>query len=194
MSHMGPENSLRHSQTRASSRRTPAHASRRQAQHCRPLSKPQNARQTTAVNDEKSRPYLDVGSGGGLPALPLLALQPERRLTLVEARRRKATFLRSALHELSISGCAVFDERLEQLVGREAFEPFYAAWSLATFTPAEWLGRAAPLVARSGTVFVFIAGEELDQALEHHELELCQKHHWELADGRKRQLLAFQRL
>lgn len=151
--------------------------------------------------------YVDVGSGGGLPALPLLALDPRRRVSLVEARSRKATFLRSALHELGMSHCVVFDERLEQLAAQRAFEqPFTAAWSLATFAPPEWLRRAAPLVAAGGRVFVFVAGGEPAISSDGsdgsdgdgdgdgvEELELCDKQQWKLADGRPRQLLEYRR-
>lgn len=38
-------------------------------------------------------PIVDVGSGGGAPGIPLAAALPDRRVTLVEAERRKADFL-----------------------------------------------------------------------------------------------------
>ncbi len=47
--------------------------------------------------------FIDVGSGGGLPALPLLMARSDLRATLVEANRKKAIFLREALTE---TGCA----------------------------------------------------------------------------------------
>jgi 16S rRNA (guanine527-N7)-methyltransferase len=46
---------------------------------------------------------VDVGSGGGLPALPLLIFRSDLRATLIEANRKKAVFLREALTAV---GCA----------------------------------------------------------------------------------------
>ena len=39
-------------------------------------------------------PVVDVGSGGGSPGIPLAAALPERKVTLLEAERRKCDFLR----------------------------------------------------------------------------------------------------
>ena len=46
---------------------------------------------------------VDVGSGGGLPALPLLIVRPDVHATLYESNQKKSVFLREALAE---SGCA----------------------------------------------------------------------------------------
>jgi 16S rRNA (guanine527-N7)-methyltransferase len=45
-------------------------------------------------------PIVDVGSGGGAPGIPLAAALPERAVTLLEAERRKADFLRRWEREL----------------------------------------------------------------------------------------------
>lgn len=50
---------------------------------------------------------LDVGSGGGSPAIPLaLALTPSPALTMVESRQRKTAFLREALRTTGLAGVA----------------------------------------------------------------------------------------
>lgn len=69
---------------------------------------------------------IDVGSGSGSPAIPLrLALGPAR-LTLVEAKTRKAVFLVEALRHLELSDGSVETARFEQLLSRpelhEAFD------------------------------------------------------------------------
>jgi 16S rRNA (guanine527-N7)-methyltransferase len=58
--------------------------------------------------------HLDVGSGGGFPALPLRILRREMRLTLVESRTRKATFLESASAGLGLEGTRVCCVRIEE--------------------------------------------------------------------------------
>src|SRR5262245_58331108 len=44
----------------------------------------------------------DVGSGGGLPGLPLAIAEPERRFTLIESRAKRVRFLRHAAAELKL--------------------------------------------------------------------------------------------
>jgi 16S rRNA (guanine527-N7)-methyltransferase len=64
----------------------------------------------------EDRPYLmDIGSGGGSPAIPLaLALRP-RSLVMVESDLRKATFLREAIRHLEIPEATVVTSRFEDL-------------------------------------------------------------------------------
>jgi 16S rRNA (guanine527-N7)-methyltransferase len=45
------------------------------------------------VRDLSSGPIVDVGSGGGAPGIPLAHALPEREVVLLEAERRKCTFL-----------------------------------------------------------------------------------------------------
>jgi 16S rRNA (guanine527-N7)-methyltransferase len=56
---------------------------------------------------------VDVGSGGGLPGLPLKLARPELQLTLIEANRRKAAFLVQATSRLGLSGVEVLAARAE---------------------------------------------------------------------------------
>jgi len=50
---------------------------------------------------------IDIGSGGGLPAIPLALHFPEIRFTLVEAGRQKAAFLRHAAGTLDLANVTV---------------------------------------------------------------------------------------
>src|SRR5439155_7870322 len=59
----------------------------------------------------------DVGSGGGLPGIPLKLALPGIRLTLIESDQRKAEFLRDAVRELDLEDVEVEARRAEE-VGR----------------------------------------------------------------------------
>lgn len=64
---------------------------------------------------------LDIGSGAGFPGLVLAALYPERPVTLVEARERKAAFLAEAGRELDLPNVRIVRERFDAaLAGRLA--------------------------------------------------------------------------
>lgn len=60
------------------------------------------------------RRALDIGSGGGSPAIPLALAVPAIEMTLVEARTKKAAFLREATRVLALPGTVV-GRRVEDL-------------------------------------------------------------------------------
>ncbi len=68
---------------------------------------------------------LDVGSGGGSPAIPLKIALPQLDLTMVEAKARKSAFLREGIRHLNLLNARVETSRFEELLGRpELLEGF----------------------------------------------------------------------
>lgn len=61
---------------------------------------------------------MDVGSGGGSPAVPMKLAVPEARLLMVEVKARKSAFLREAIRQLHLSETAVETARHEELLAR----------------------------------------------------------------------------
>ncbi len=66
----------------------------------------------------EARTLVDVGSGGGLPGLPLKIGRPDLAVTLVEADQGKAAFLVQACAALGLDGVEVLARRAED-VGRD---------------------------------------------------------------------------
>lgn len=60
---------------------------------------------------------IDIGSGGGSPAIPIRLARPDVRMTLVEAKVRKCAFLREAGRQLGVD-LAVENSRYEALLAR----------------------------------------------------------------------------
>jgi 16S rRNA (guanine527-N7)-methyltransferase len=113
----------------------------------------------------------DVGSGGGLPALPFAILRPDVTVTLFESRAKRTAFLRTAVRTLG----------LHQVSVASRFEPdapfptrFDAASSRATFEPADWLTIAAPAVRPGGRVVAFTASPPLPAPPGQHLVEAIQ--------------------
>jgi 16S rRNA G527 N7-methylase RsmG len=86
---------------------------------------------------------VDCGSGAGFPGFPLAVLRPDVHVTLLEADRRKAAFLREACHMKNV---AVRTERLEQ-VGDD-----YDAAITRAVDPAFVIGWASSHAARFGFI------------------------------------------
>jgi 16S rRNA (guanine527-N7)-methyltransferase len=95
-------------------------------------------------------PIVDVGSGGGAPGIPLAAALPERTVTLLEAERRKADFLRGWTKRLP-NLRVVWGRAEEQEVDR-----FGVAVAKALAQPpvaAEW---CLPLVRPGGAAVLWV--------------------------------------
>ena len=68
---------------------------------------------------------MDVGSGGGSPAIPLKLAAPGIALTMVEVKTRKSAFLREAIRQLELDRAVVETSRYEELLARpELHEAF----------------------------------------------------------------------
>ena len=106
---------------------------------------------------------LDIGSGGGLPGIPLAIARQDWHVVLLDSNHKKAAFLRQAAIELGLENVRVSDERAQDYDADPLFDVVISrAFSdLATFAA---LGRR--LVAPHGRL-VAMKGlyphEELDQ-------------------------------
>jgi 16S rRNA (guanine527-N7)-methyltransferase len=96
---------------------------------------------------------VDVGSGGGLPAIPLALLRPPLSIDLCEPIAKKVAFLRTAVRELGLGGRIRVQPVRAEALGRTAPLSFDVAISRATLPPAEWLAFAPRLVVPGGRVF-----------------------------------------
>jgi len=65
-------------------------------------------------------PLLDVGSGGGLPGIPLAIAKPELSVSMVDTVQKKATFLQQAAIQLGLHNVSAHHARVEQLSGQYA--------------------------------------------------------------------------
>ena len=65
---------------------------------------------------------LDIGSGAGLPGVPLAIYNPEWKLTLMDASSKKVRFLRQVVIELELPQIKPIHERIEEFRSRERFD------------------------------------------------------------------------
>ena len=90
---------------------------------------------------------LDVGSGAGLPGIPIAIARPDIDVTLLDSSEKKATFLRQAKAELSIVNAGVCCERVENWRPATLFD---VVISRAFAEIAEFVAQSQHLVAPGG--------------------------------------------
>lgn len=106
----------------------------------------------------------DLGSGGGLPAIPIAIIQPEWQLTLIEAVRKKTAFLQHVRGKLGLKNIRVLSERVEAVAKSQPGE-FDAVISRAFTNLAHFLELSLPLLRPDGLVFAMKA-KRADEELE----------------------------
>jgi 16S rRNA (guanine527-N7)-methyltransferase len=72
-----------------------------------------------------ARRLVDIGSGGGLPGVPIKIVEPRLRTTLVESTAKKALFLDRAAKNLSLEGVEVANTRVEELARTDEYRGAY---------------------------------------------------------------------
>lgn len=98
----------------------------------------------------------DLGSGGGLPAIPIAILQPGWHVTLIEAIRKKTAFLQHVRGKLGLKNIQVLSERVEAVAKSQPGQ-FDAVISRAFTNLAHFLELALPLLKPNGLVFAMKA-------------------------------------
>jgi len=131
------------------------------------------------LKSDNATNWLDFGSGGGFPAVPLALAGVGTNWTLVESRRTKCLFLRRAAEQLGLKGVRIEQARLEDLVASShlagAFDGFT---SRATLTAVPTLALAAMLVAPGGHAYLWKGSRREDEMAKDESWKLA----WEL-DG-----------
>ncbi len=92
---------------------------------------------------------LDVGSGAGLPGIPLAMAQAEWQFTLLDSSHKKTTFLRQAVIELKLANVDVVCDRVETWPAPQTFDTVV---SRAFSDLPEFLELAGKLCAKTGVV------------------------------------------
>ncbi len=92
---------------------------------------------------------LDVGSGAGLPGIPLALALPQAQITLLDSNQKKTAFLHQALIELQLRNAGVVCERAEKYQSNQLFS---VVVSRAFSDLAAFVAQAGRLVAPGGTL------------------------------------------
>lgn len=117
---------------------------------------------------------VDVGSGGGVPAIPLAIARPDLKLTLIDATQKKAAFLTDVARALGLGNVTVRAQRAELVGMAELRGVFDVATARAVGRIAMLAPLMAPLVKPNGRVLM-IKGQRADEELEEATLVLAEQ-------------------
>jgi len=107
------------------------------------------------VSSRASR-MLDVGSGGGSPAIPLALAVPRARLLMVESKTRKSVFLREAVRALDMKETDVVTARFEELLSRPDLHEAHDIVTIrAVRVESRVLGTLQAFAKPGGQIFLF---------------------------------------
>jgi 16S rRNA (guanine527-N7)-methyltransferase len=103
-----------------------------------------------------TRTLADAGSGAGIPGVPIAIVRTDLRVSLIEARQRRVSFLSTVVRELALGHVEVIGARLEQL-GETHADRFDAVVSRCAGASSTIVPAIMPIVRRGGTVIVSAA-------------------------------------
>ena len=109
---------------------------------------------------------LDIGTGAGFPAVPMMIYRPDLRFTLLDARRKRTDYLNLLAPKIGVKPDEIIHGRAEELEGK-----YRGRYDMITARAVSDLGTlfkyAAPLLKKGG-VFLAMRGakEEMDESLE----------------------------
>ncbi len=93
----------------------------------------------------------DVGSGAGIPGIPLAIVLRKVEVTLIEARQKRGSFLAAAIRELSLQNCRLLNQRLED-IAHEVGGRFDAVVMRCAGSPTSLIPQLEAILAPGGVV------------------------------------------
>lgn len=95
---------------------------------------------------QTARGVIDVGSGGGMPGIPVAIARPDLPVALLDANSKKTSFLQQAVIELGLKNVQVINARVEAMVG----EQFDVITSRAFAELGDFVSITKQLMAQNG--------------------------------------------
>jgi 16S rRNA (guanine527-N7)-methyltransferase len=105
----------------------------------------------TAPGDE----VIDIGTGGGIPGMPLAIARPELQWTLVVATAKKVAFLQDVINELTLANVVLYHGRIEELAHEPHLRGRYSVLTArAVASLPALLELGLPMIRTGGTLLL----------------------------------------
>lgn len=106
----------------------------------------------------------DIGSGGGLPGIPLAVVLPGAEFTLFESVGKKAAFLRYVSEELKLTNVGVVNSRIEEAAREKVYRGAYDVCTVRALARLSVIAEySLPLLRRGGHVVAMKGREDVEE-------------------------------
>jgi 16S rRNA (guanine527-N7)-methyltransferase len=102
---------------------------------------------------KKNATLLDIGSGGGFPAIPIRVFRPDLSILLVESNKKKAAYLKEVKKELSLEKLSIYNGRVEKMAKPEGGFDYVLSRGVGSLQTFSELGK--PFLAPDGHLYTF---------------------------------------
>ena len=109
---------------------------------------------------------LDIGSGGGFPGIPLKVLFPELSVTLIDASRKKVSFLKHVIRTLQLGDIVALNVRAEELANQPSYMNRYDIIISRALSSLDYFVRLALPLLADGGVIVALKGEVVETEMD----------------------------
>jgi len=104
-----------------------------------------------AMIPEEAKKIMDLGTGGGLPGIPLKIARPDLDVVLLDSSRKKTSFLKQVIIKMGLSGIQAVTGRAEDFCRDEPWEKAYdVVISRAAFKLGLFIEIGSPFLAANG--------------------------------------------
>lgn len=141
---------------------------------------------------------MDIGTGAGFPAVPMMIYRPDLKFTLLDAQRKRTDYLTLLSKELGITP-EIIHGRAEELGRQDKYKGKYGIVTARAVSDLSTLFKYAAPFLKKGGIFAAMRGskqelnEEAEKAAEKHKLILRKEIQYSLPCGDARRLILFER-
>lgn len=110
--------------------------------------------------------FLDIGTGGGLPGIPLKIYMPSLKMTLIDGSRKKISFINYMIRQLGLAEVEARQIRAEELAEMSAYQQAYdVVISRAVTSIKQFVILGTPFLKKDG-IMIAMKGPEFSKELE----------------------------
>ena len=130
-------------------------------------------------NYKETKNILDIGTGAGIPGIPLKIVYPDISFTLLDSSRKKVAFLKHICRQINLTGVECIAERIEDI--EERYKGFYDVVLSKGVAEMDILLKASFQVLKSNGLFITQKGEDLEEKLKGADVEF-KKGNWTIKE------------
>lgn len=118
------------------------------------------------VNKIVGKKFIDIGSGGGFPAIPLKIYKGDIMLTMVESTGKKCEFLKTVVDKLGLNNTQVVCQRAEELAKEKNYREQYDICSARAVARLNTLCEYCLPFVKVGGTFIAYKGDAREELIE----------------------------